>query len=661
MAGSTLMKLILLLLVATAQTGSPQNAAPPVAAPVTPQQSVAPPAAPQNGPTQSTTQQPATSTPAAQQPATQPQAAPDPCITQAEFCALVESGQLADLRWPNFTNYRKDVKDFYQASGYTLVWSAQNQPTPQARAIIAALQDADKKGLQAEDYDGLRWNDRLARLAQATPPASVSDWTRFDLALTVSAMRYISDLHSGRMNPEYFGYGLDVQPKKYKLAEFLRTRLVTAQDAAAVLKEIEPSTPEYRRTMAALMQYVALAKAGESGPLPVPAEKVKPGDVYPALPQLAQRLRLLGDLAPEAPAVATTPATSASATTAPAVIPVAITMPAPSAAQASPATAQTPAPTNVYEGTLVDAVKHFQQRHGLLADGTIGKDTFTELNVPLSHRVVQLQLALERWRWLPDDFHPPMIVVNIPEFQLHAYRDDQTLSMKTVVGKAPDHQTPVFTDTMRYLIFRPYWNVPKSIIDKELVPAIKKSTEYLDKHHYEVLDKDGEIIPPDKIDDNVLKQLKAKRSGLGIRQQPGSANSLGTVKFLFPNPYDVYMHGTPERKLFAKSRRDFSHGCVRVEDPASLAAWVLHGNQRWTLQRIRAAMNSDDDPQQVNLPQTIPVFIIYGTSWVEENGEVHFFGDVYGHDAQMESALAKGQPYPTKNPTPNPTVFISPY
>jgi murein L,D-transpeptidase YcbB/YkuD len=659
-----------LLLMATAQSGSAQNAAPPSVA----TQSVAPgtaQAAPQQpAPLQSVTppaaaQQPGTTTATATAQPAPPPIQTDPCIAQAEFCALVNTGQLADLRWPNFANYRKEVKDFYQAGGYSLAWIAittttaptQNQPTPQALAMIAALQAADKKGLSAEDYDGLRWNERLARLAQPIPAASASDWMRFDLALTVSAMRYISDLHNGRISPQYFDYGLDVEPKKYKLAEFLRTRVVAAQDVAVVLQEVEPSHAAYRRAMAALAQYVALAKAGGEGdPLPIPADKVKPGDVYPALPQLAQRLRLLGDLPAEVQVTAATQSLVAT--------PVAAT-PTLSATPTTGTTAatQTPAapPKNVYEGELVNAVKRFQQRHGLLADGTIGKDTFLQLNVPLSHRVVQLQLALERWRWLPGDLHAPMIVVNIPEFTLHGYADDddhQTLTMKTVVGKAPDHQTPVFTETMKFLIFRPYWNVPKSIIEKELLPAITKSTAYLDKHNYEVLDKSGEVIPTDKVDADVLRQLKAKH--LEIRQRPGPANSLGTVKFLFPNEYDVYMHGTPEHKLFARAKRDFSHGCVRVEDPASLAAWVLNGNPRWTPQRIRGAMNGKE-PMQVNLPREIPVFILYGTAWVEENGEVHFFGDVYGHDAQMESALAKGQPYPVKNPTPNPTVFISRY
>ncbi|HET6842527.1 MAG TPA: L,D-transpeptidase family protein [Candidatus Angelobacter sp.] len=544
-----------------------------------------------------------------------------PCtgVPQADLCAAIEAATLADLRWPNFNDYSKEVKDFYLAGGYSLVWSSQNQPTPQALALIAALQNAEKKGLRSEDYDASRWSERLTRLAQSPAAASSGEWAKFDLALTVSAMRYISDLHNGRISPQYFEYGLDVAHKKYKLAEFLRTRVIAAQDVARVLEKVEPSNPFYLRTRTALEQYVALAKAGEGDPLPVPTtDKIKPRDVYPGIPQLAGRLKLLGDLHPDAPVSA----------------------------------------SNIYDGVLVKAVKHFQQRHGLTPDGIIDHDTFNQLVAPLSRRVEQLQFMLERWRWLPSDLHAPMIVVNIPEFKLHAYRDREIFTMKTVVGKALEHQTPVFADSMRFLIFRPFWNVPDSIVEKELLPAIQKNKAYLDKHQYEVVTPQGEVIPSDKINANVLRQLKAKQ--LEVRQTPGPGNSLGLIKFVFPNHFDVYLHGTPEKGLFARSRRDFSHGCVRVENPEALAAWLLQGDPDWTQEKIHAAIEGDITIQ-LNLARPVPVLILYGTASVEENGEVRFFEDIYGHDAQLQSALASGLPYPTQNPvastnTPNPAA-----
>jgi murein L,D-transpeptidase YcbB/YkuD len=268
---------------------------------------------------------------------------------------------------------------------------------------------------------------------------------------------------------------------------------------------------------------------------------------------------------------------------------------------------------------------------------------------------------LERWRWLRADLRTPFIMVNIPEFQLHAYSDHQKpMSMKVVVGKALDHQTPVFEDQMRYVIFRPYWNVPDSIVKAELIPAISKSKAYLDKHQYEIVDHHGEVVPPEKINAKLLKRLEDKQ--FEIRQKPGPGNSLGLAKFVFPNHYDVYMHGTPERGLFGRARRDYSHGCIRVENPAALAKWVLHGNSEWTEEHILAAMNGTDT-LQVNLPRPIRVMILYGTTAVEENGEVRFFDDVYGHDAALEAALTNGYPYPDApvaadaiNPAGNPNV-----
>jgi murein L,D-transpeptidase YcbB/YkuD len=256
-----------------------------------------------------------------------------------------------------------------------------------------------------------------------------------------------------------------------------------------------------------------------------------------------------------------------------------------------------------------------------------------------------MQLTLERWRWLPDLYQKPPIVVNIPEFRLRAYDKDFTIrvAMNVVVGKAYGHDTPVFSDTMEYVVFRPYWDVPNSIVRAEMVPHILHDPDYLANNGYEVVDRRQNVVLAGMVGPEELGQLRAGK--LFVRQKPGPKNALGLVKFLFPNSYNVYMHDTPATELFAKSRRDFSHGCIRLEKPAELAAWVLRDNPGWNPERIRAAMHGDVT-QQVNLAHPIPVLIVYATVIVLEDGIVRFYDDIYGHDAALDKVLAQGYPYP---------------
>jgi murein L,D-transpeptidase YcbB/YkuD len=264
--------------------------------------------------------------------------------------------------------------------------------------------------------------------------------------------------------------------------------------------------------------------------------------------------------------------------------------------------------------------------------------TVKDLNTPLSHRVAQLQLTLERWRWLPHQFQRPPIIVNIPEFRLRAV-DEQyhwVLFMKVVVGRAYRHRTPVFAANIKSVIFRPYWNVPLSIVRAELLPHIEKDPAYLAKNSYEVVDSAGTVVGQGTVSEQIKRQLRSGK--LGIRQTPGPNNALGLLKFDFPNPHDVYMHGTPAMELFSRSRRDFSHGCIRVEDPVALAAWLLRGNPEWNTDHIRAATLAETT-FRVDLERPIPVLIVYGTAVVMEDGEVHLFRDIYGQDAALEQAL----------------------
>lgn len=440
---------------------------------------------------------------------------------------LVDSGTLSGLRWPNFTSMQPDIARFYESNGYQFAWVRDGAATPQAQALIGVLENATLKGLDPEDYDGARWT-----VAVAGPE-------RFDLALTISAMRYSSDVSSGKVNPDVFAFGLHFNRKKNDLAQVL-LGLMNSRDVATDLNRLEPPFEGYWRTQKALATYLALAQEN--------------------------------------------------------------------------------------------------------ADPTLGPGKV------LAQQVRKLQLALERWRWVPHSFSRPPIVVNIPEFFLRAYDDHYRpeLEMKVVVGKAYHHKTPVFSNEMTHVIFRPYWDVPLSIQRAELVPKLEKNPAYLAENDYEIVNSRRQVVSRSAVTPEMLAQL---RSGeLSIRQIPGDKNALGFVKFLFPNEYNVYLHGTPAKALFLKSRRDFSHGCIRVEKPEELAQWVLRGVPGWDMEHILAAEKGADS-RQVNLDKPIPVLILYGTAVVRDNGDVCFFDDIYGYDAELAQVLDHGYPYSGWQPT----------
>src|SRR5271166_1078082 len=377
---------------------------------------------------------------------------------QAWLRTAISTGSLPDLRWPDFSDYNKHLQKFYEFNGYSLWWVKGMEPTAQARQAIALLLQAGQKGLSADDYDGPRWSDRLARLKPAAQQPAEADAVNFDLALTVCAMRYISDLHIGKVNPKHFAFALDEEPKKYDLAEFLKDDVTGAVNVAGVLAQVEPPYPGYRRTIQALQTYMELAEKDDGEPLPAVAKPVALGDTYSGIPRLTRLLRLVGDL------------------------PESVTL---------------PADQTVYSSVLVDAVKNFQRRHGRDPNGRIDSSTLADLNVPLSRRVRQMQLTLERWRWLPLSYQQTPIVANIPEFRLRAYDKDFNIgvTMNVVVGKAfGHHDTPVFADTMKYVVFRPYWEVPPSITHGEMIPHIMRDPGYLASKGFEVVDSKQNVV-----------------------------------------------------------------------------------------------------------------------------------------------------------------------
>jgi len=524
---------------------------------------------------------------------------------------LVASKQLAFLRWPNVSDYQPLVQTFYEDRNYEIAWTRDGKPTPATLGFIQAFKEAGAKGLNSEDYDASRWDARVQMLS----PKEEDAVAQFDVAMTVCVMRFISDLRIGRVNPQHFHFDIDVANKKYDLAEFVSDNAVDVTDVPALLLKVQPDSELYRRTEQALARYIDLSKQQKQQDAPPLSEIKAPisaGQPYAEAPFLLQRLQLEGDLDATSP--------------------------------------DQPSP-KLFTKELSEGVKAYQHRHGITEDGKLTPQTVASLNVPLSDRVKQLQNTLERWRWLPDPYVNPRLMVNLPEFVLRGYTPDHQLdfTMKVVVGKVVgEHQTPVFAHMMKYIIFRPYWNVPVDIARKELVPHIEANRSYLETKNFETVNSKGQPVP--------YTAKLVSQGGVMVREKPGPKNSLGLVKFMFPNQYDVYLHSTPATELFNRTRRDFSHGCVRVQEPEQLAAWLLKDQKDaqnkdggdWTLEDVHEAMTNGPDNHQVNLKTPIPIVIFYMTAYVEDDGHIHFFDDIYGYDADLQKVLAKGPPYPIK-------------
>ena len=284
------------------------------------------------------------------------------------------------------------------------------------------------------------------------------------------------------------------------------------------------------------------------------------------------------------------------------------------------------------DASLVAALQHFQERHGLEQDGKLGPATMRALTTPMAARVGQIERTLARWRSLPPNPYRRAILINIPRFRLYAINDSvdletELLQMDVVVGRAmASRRTPIFSADLTHLIFRPYWDVPRSIALGEILPAARRDPAYLASRNFELVDSAGHIVAAD------AEQLAAlQRGAVRVRQRPGQNNALGAVKFVMPNPHSVYLHDTPEKQLFSRTVRAFSHGCIRVADPPALAAWLLQGDPGWTTERIAAAM-SGAEPLRVDLAEPVRVYVVYGTAIAREDGSVLFLDDLYGID-----------------------------
>ena len=512
-------------------------------------------------------------------------------LASAEIAAAVAAHPSAHREW---------IAAIYAPADAGAVWFTADGARSDVAVALQELRAADRHGLAASDYDVDRLQDDVEAALRPDPPLAAV--ARADVALTAAVLRFVADLRFGRVRAQDVEPHFRVASKPASFVAALREAVARGR-LAALVADAEPAFPLYARLEKLLAQYrmLALEPLVPLPPLPAGETKVEPGDRYAGVPALRELLVRLGDLPPEAEAPA----------------------------------------GEHYSGVLAAAVARFQERHELAPDGVIGRQTLAALGVRPEARVRQIELSLERLRWLPDLPRGPLLAINVPSFRLWAFADPHAvdraqLSMPVIVGRAFRGETPMFVATMRSVEFSPYWNVPPRILRNELLPRLARDPALLAKDDMELVETAGAGSATTVVDATALARLAAGE--LRLRQRPGPKNALGGVKFVLPNAMDVYLHATPAQELFARTRRDFSHGCIRVRDPAALAQFVLRDRPEWTPAAIDAAMTSGTN-RVVPLAAPIPVVIFYTTAIVDAGGNARFLPDVYAHDRKLEAAL----------------------
>ena len=494
----------------------------------------------------------------------------------------------------------------YRDRKHLPLWIDASFRLEKAEALADAIDRAGEDGLLPIDYHQYAIHELLAEICEqssAAGPTSVSPelWADLDLILTDAYLLYGSHLAAGRVNPETLHTDWKINTGAVDLSASLDSAASTG-DINAALKKLRPAHSGYTTLRNAFAQLRGLA-AASGWPVLDDSKTIRPGDGSSAVGDLRHRLAVSGDLGPIGP------------------------------------------DDNAlfFDATLASAVKRFQQRNGLKADGIVGQNTIGMLNVPVEQRIRQVVVNLERWRWLPHDLGGRYIIVNTADFNLKAVeKGDVQLQMRVVVGR-PARRSPVFSANMTYLVVNPYWNVPRTIAVEDILPEVQKDVSYLAHRGIRVFQNwelDAPEVDPATVD---WHAYHADRFPFRLRQDPGPYNDLGRFKFMFPNPFAVYLHDTPNRSLFNRVQRDFSSGCIRVEAPFVLADFVLAGDQRWTPDALTEAIENGET-RTIRLKQPVSVHLLYMTAWTDETGVIQFRRDIYDRDRELDRALGQRRP-----------------
>ena len=475
------------------------------------------------------------------------------------------------------------LESFYNTRNYQFAWFSSDGLTEQARGFwnlhdYVTTYESDSS---LKDKKLQKKMDRLIAEDELSVSASNKEYINTELTLTQHFIMYmLNNYEKGyvkRKEMERF------VPRKKEDPLALADSLINKKHKDD--KYFEDVNESYKALKEQLGKYLAIAKNGGWPQVNAVKKSLKKGTSSPDISIIKKRLSITGDLA-----VNDT--------------------------------------SQVFNDTLVAAVKNFQARHGFSETGIINDSLVKEMNVPVTKRVEQLLMNMDRMRWFANNPTSNLILVNIPEFVLHVYEGKQkAFDIDVVVGKE-GHNTMMFNGDLNQVVFSPYWNVPPSIVAKEILPAIEKNPNYIAKENMEITGNDDGLPV--------------------VRQKPGPGNALGKVKFLFPNSFNIYFHDTPSKSLFNRDTRAYSHGCIRLREPEKFANYVLRNQPEWTPEKINEAMNSGDE-KYVKVKDPIPVIITYYTAWVDENGRLNFRQDIYGHDEKLSAKMFRQIPQLASN------------
>lgn len=482
---------------------------------------------------------------------------------------------------------------FYRAHEYKRAWLNKRRPDKMFDAFVKEVQESAKYGFEPDDYHIDELQEAVDALYDDRKRTS-ADISNLDIRVTASFFLFTTHLLEGRIRVPGAQEFLWEKGEPLENDIALLLKMESASDLRKELDDLHPHHPQYERLQKALERYRALAEQDTISAISTKI-KLKPGESHNDIPKVRRKIELMDTKV-----------------------------------------AESPSPTR-YDEALVKAVRQFQERHGLKPDGILDAKTAVLLNVPIKQKAEVIALNLERLRWYPQiKGDKEEIVINVPEFMLRVYRNNrEKMKMRVVLG-AEYTPTPVFHDTLKYIVFSPTWIVPKSIFETEFLPRLQEDSFHFSTERYKFYKKGREIDPTEE--DWMDEELDT--SGYRIVENPGEANSLGKVKFIMPNDHSIYLHDTPADHLFEREERAYSHGCIRLEEPMELAKYLLRDQNEWGEKKIRQAMEKGE-PVQVNLEKIYPVYIVYRTAWVDDNDQVYFFKDIYGHDQRHLDSLQK--------------------